>query len=405
MTASSAYTCISCHAVFSSSDAQREHYRSEWHRCNLRRKVDDVPPLTEAVFLQRILDESYSGRLDGEKGVVKKKKRWECDACKRTFSSEKALANHHSTKHSSPLDTAKLDNGGSSHDRELGKGDCFLCLKQEKSFETLVVHLTTGHHLYLPDLAHIVNLSGLVEYLQAKVGIMYACLYCHDDERFTGLEDERQAAETLFRSAEAVKRHMQDKGHAKIRFDDIGQVELARFYDYGGVLMESDEYETVERFSQAEDDDAFVDISSNADEQAIPLDRQQATAWIAPDETEMLLPSGARIGNRAYRRYYRQNLVPYNNGDDAGNSVLQRRSSLLTALMLRYKEAGQPVHGFRTPRSQQVVSSYSFNEPDSHQQQRIKRDQQVENNSRKQQELGVGIRTNRLQKHFREQIL
>lgn len=48
------FTCLSCHVAFQSSLSQREHYRSDWHRYNLKRKVVELPPVTADVFAQKI---------------------------------------------------------------------------------------------------------------------------------------------------------------------------------------------------------------------------------------------------------------------------------------------------------------------------------------------------------------
>lgn len=37
--ATTGLTCICCRVVFANSDIQREHYRTDWHRYNLKRKV------------------------------------------------------------------------------------------------------------------------------------------------------------------------------------------------------------------------------------------------------------------------------------------------------------------------------------------------------------------------------
>jgi pre-60S factor REI1 len=40
------FTCISCHVAFKEPNIQREHYKTDWHRYNLKRKVVDLPPVT-----------------------------------------------------------------------------------------------------------------------------------------------------------------------------------------------------------------------------------------------------------------------------------------------------------------------------------------------------------------------
>lgn len=40
------FTCLACQVAFQSAEAQRNHYRSDWHRYNLKRKVVNLPFVT-----------------------------------------------------------------------------------------------------------------------------------------------------------------------------------------------------------------------------------------------------------------------------------------------------------------------------------------------------------------------
>ncbi len=51
----SAYTCIGCRVAFADADLQRAHYKTDWHRYNLKRKVADMPPVTAENFQKRVL--------------------------------------------------------------------------------------------------------------------------------------------------------------------------------------------------------------------------------------------------------------------------------------------------------------------------------------------------------------
>lgn len=42
--------CLSCACSLESGDAVKEHYRTEWHRYNLRRKVAGLKPLPRSLF-------------------------------------------------------------------------------------------------------------------------------------------------------------------------------------------------------------------------------------------------------------------------------------------------------------------------------------------------------------------
>lgn len=47
-------TCFTCRLVFDDSDKMREHYKTDFHRFNLKRKVAGLPPVQEALFLQKV---------------------------------------------------------------------------------------------------------------------------------------------------------------------------------------------------------------------------------------------------------------------------------------------------------------------------------------------------------------
>lgn len=71
------YTCISCQLAFSSSGAQREHYASDFHRYNAKRKVAALPPVSEDVFNAKVVD-SRAEAVEGEKAAAEK---LSCKAC------------------------------------------------------------------------------------------------------------------------------------------------------------------------------------------------------------------------------------------------------------------------------------------------------------------------------------
>lgn len=45
--------CSYCKAQFPDVAKQREHYKLDWHRCNLKRNLSGREPLTEEQFLEK----------------------------------------------------------------------------------------------------------------------------------------------------------------------------------------------------------------------------------------------------------------------------------------------------------------------------------------------------------------
>ena len=94
-----------------------------------------------------------------------------------------------------------------------------------------------------------------------------------------------------FRSLDAVRKHMFDKGHSKLAFSGGDALaEFAHFYDYSKSYPENGQ--EVDETDEV-DEDMEIDIN-------------------AIDDTgyELVLPSGAKIGHRSLVRYYRQSLNP-----------------------------------------------------------------------------------------------
>ncbi|XP_054616575.1 cytoplasmic 60S subunit biogenesis factor ZNF622 [Dunckerocampus dactyliophorus] len=84
------YTCISCRVAFADGDVQRAHYKSDWHRYNLKRKVADMPPVTAENFQERVMSQRAAAEQQlSEAGSVEG-----CAMCNKKFSSANAFQNH-----------------------------------------------------------------------------------------------------------------------------------------------------------------------------------------------------------------------------------------------------------------------------------------------------------------------
>ena len=47
-------TCLACNVVFGDIDLGRNHYKTDWHRYNLKRKVAELTPVTFEKFQERL---------------------------------------------------------------------------------------------------------------------------------------------------------------------------------------------------------------------------------------------------------------------------------------------------------------------------------------------------------------
>lgn len=309
------YTCITCAVGFQEADLQREHYKTDWHRYNLKRKVAVLSPVTKAEFDSRLAKHA----ADKVKADATNSSGY-CVACSKNFSTEKAFHNHvKSKKHlEASLRFEKKDNKveiienrknkkialeEEKREAELGDGmeedgedieevdsdewnedeedpiprtDCLFCLHHSSTIEKNAIHMSTEHSFFIPDLEYLVDLPGLFEYLGAKVGQGRMCLWCNEKGR-------------SFRSCSAVQKHMTDKGHCKLLHEGDAIAEFADFYDYSSSYPDNE-------------NGANEDITAKPDSE-VDLTRLDDTGF------ELVLPSGAKVGHRSLMRYFRQNLT------------------------------------------------------------------------------------------------
>ncbi|KAH9489174.1 hypothetical protein Btru_057761 [Bulinus truncatus] len=303
-------TCLSCNVVFEDIALGRLHYKTDWHRYNLKRKVANLAPITLEKFKERQQLHEQQEQVDSTVHET-----CFCKPCNKSFSTPKALENHiQSKKHKENLsgtpkqkkgnkkpkiynnpqttaedsvpvsadviDTSIQDDDDdsdaeswNSSDDAFGLEQCLFCSLISPSLEENVKHMTSSHGFFIPDANFISDLEGLISYLGEKVGEGHLCLWCNEKGR-------------RFHSTKDVQRHMIDKGHCKMLHDGDVIYEYADFYDYTSSYPDADNSKV--------DPEETVDVME-----------------LENDGFSLTLPSGATIGHRSLVRYYKQNLVPH----------------------------------------------------------------------------------------------
>jgi len=364
------HTCLGCHVAFNSYEGQRDHFQSDWHRYNAMRKVAELPPVSKETYNERV-------------GLIKSQKQAEeeidgkihCQPCKKSFTSQKAFDNH--TKSKKHLDTViKYQQGASEADlnkknKQLSATvqavsddednmeveevdddewegeaipitDCLICSHHSSTLEKNLQHMTSSHSFFIPDLEYCIDAVKLVEYLGEKVGCGYECLACNW---------KASRSYTL----DSVQKHMVSKGHCFVRLEGDGLIEYADFYDYSSSYPDADEGE------------------GNPDEE-VELNQ------IGVSEVyQLVLPSGATIGHRSLKRYYRQSLDP-----NRSAVAVRSNGSMFHKIMSHYRALGY--HGST---SQDAVVKH--------------RDIKFMRRMQNKNYMKVGIKANKFQFHFRNQ--
>ena len=374
MASSTGYTCISCRVVFAGADLQRAHYKTDWHKYNLKRKVADLPPVTAENFQQRV---------PSQKAEMQEKPVELCPICKKHFTSKNSYDSHlRSRKHKEKAAAFDKKEGGT--DTELTKNkknseelnqvvitddlpevpdsnkladvssesesepepleitECLFCPHTSEDLESSLSHMSRVHGFFIPDLDYMMDIKGLMSHLCEKVGVGYMCIYCN----------ERGKA---FYSVEAVQQHMVDKCHCKMFFEGDAALEYAEFYD----------------FSKSYPDHSHEE----SDEKALVLLADSSNLEVT-DDLELVLPSGTKVGHRSLRHLYKQRPPSFE----------QRKSTLVGRLMAQYRALGWK--GYMGEGATLRVRDEAW----------MKRMKQA-------RDLRLGVKANKMQKHFRPQVV
>lgn len=340
-------TCNACNKEFNDESEQKFHYKSEWHRYNLKRKIAGVPGVTEALFLARQTALAEEKKKSNETPML-----YTCGLCGKGYRSSKAHAQHLKSKSHimrasqgensqnednaiiKPLirrvpvrpppeknadteeseeseweevdsDEDMIEEAGDSltsmkmNDdsapaadiddekdgfEELDPTCCFMCDLECDTIQNCIVHMHKKHGFFIPDIEYLKDPKGLLTYLGLKVKRDLLCLYCNERCH-------------PFSSLEAVRKHMEAKGHCKVRYGDGGddeEVELEEFYDYSSSYMDEDGKQLV---AMNNDGANSVELGSGGSEIVIRSRTQNGV-------------SSKTLGSREFLRYYKQKPRP-----------------------------------------------------------------------------------------------
>jgi len=316
--------CLACR-VFFSGEAQRDHYRSEFHRFNLKRKVAQLPPVSREAFEQHVADSLITEKTSISNHF--------CSICNKNCSSETAYNQHLQTKkhsikasHSNPLQNIAMerlrfeDPGNKStvkdqEEEKEGKSeeeliaekikngvrleltDCLFCRDNFDSLEDNVSHMTEEHSFFIPDLEFLQDLPGLIAYFGEKLGIGNLCLVCNKS----------------FRGLEGVRSHMVDMGHCRI--PDVETDEFDEFYDF------------TESYSKL--GIALPENEGLTEEELFEYIQKRSGVKLSQDGLFLVLPDGRTIGHRSLQQYYRQKFHPKDNRESTSIGKMASRFRMI----------------------------------------------------------------------------
>lgn len=240
-----AFRCNTCFAAFPSIDALKDHYRSPWHVFNSKRRAHNLLHVTRDTFfsLQKNVKEvapvapvnaakvpvapsSSSKTSSPTKAVV--------PPTPPTAASETAAATEEANDEESVYEDVEEGDEEEEEEEEEVEVLAEHSLFDNKKFDNVddcLQHMSQTYGFFIPDAEYLEDQEGLLLFLGEKVKLGHICLYC----------------QKRFSCTTAVQRHMVDKAHCKIAYEDgVDMDDIGDFYDFTATYADRENIQVLE---------------------------------------------------------------------------------------------------------------------------------------------------------------
>ncbi|KNG49884.1 zinc finger protein 622 [Stemphylium lycopersici] len=306
------FTCNTCQVAFRSSELQRAHMQTDWHRYNLKRRVASLPPLSSEIFTEKVLANKATAAATAAKASFEKS----CSACQKTYFSENAYNNHlNSQKHrmnvAKSAKGAQLDDAASvtgsmvssafSLGESMAESEATVNGDADKDLSSVVDGIkkttldgqTPESHKSADatsESAAADDKSSVPASTKPAGDPLLDCLFCNYKSpsfqlnithmgRFHGMfipekeflaqpeelikylhekvhtYNECLKCHKILHTASGIQTHMRDRGHCMIAFDsDVELVEIGEFYDFRSSYPDAADFNDMEEEAEDSDD-------------------------------------------------------------------------------------------------------------------------------------------------------
>jgi pre-60S factor REI1 len=101
-----AFRCGSCHVFFEDGERQREHYRSDWHRFNLKRKISSLPPVALSLYEAKVAESMPAAPAPRKTNHRKDRRKTSSGtASSSSAAARRAQVSSHAHSHAQPSDS------------------------------------------------------------------------------------------------------------------------------------------------------------------------------------------------------------------------------------------------------------------------------------------------------------
>merc|ERR1712195_233059 len=334
----------------------KNHYQTEWHLHNLKRKVAGLPLLTQVQFARRQAQDQVNkdkaqpvgkeakklARLEKRKAlkeeraeqhalkigskIDKETRRNQKKAIKAALASKHALPGADGAAPEEPedemdwsdeLSESEEDEEGDEEEEpvKIIEGESLFDSEIFEDWETCLEYMEAMFGFVIPEIERVVDMEGMCQYLQLKINHCFRCLYSTQQ----------------FGSREAVKHFMESKGNRRFN-SETHELEFGRFYDKMRIFGDEDHHN---------------------------ITHEQLQESIEQGKT----PSGKTMIPRELSAYYKQKIKP----DESRTAVLAVQvlgegatGSTLIAAGPNLFRKGQTAHSEMTMKSVNKIARYAL---------------------------------------------
>eukprot|EP01015_Nassula_variabilis_P021642 TRINITY_DN387_c0_g1_i9.p1 TRINITY_DN387_c0_g1~~TRINITY_DN387_c0_g1_i9.p1 ORF type:complete len:314 (+),score=69.49 TRINITY_DN387_c0_g1_i9:85-1026(+) len=271
--------CSSCRINIELEAEYKKHFKSEFHRYNIKRKLVNLTPATIEQYLQKKnqnLGEKEKQFLDQSAVFYEK-----CTICNKTFSTKKTYEQHlKSAKHKESLKKSTTNSKTSSvlgdvkpssealsesQSKEIQSTKseiitaaqqprevCLFCNKMSSNLNENLVHMRKVHSFFVLDRQYCSNIEGLLTFLAKKIFKEVKCIFCNNE------------GAKSFKSAEALQSHMISKGHCFMNNEHF--FEYQEYYDYSTAAKTEEEQQKLKEIVENASEDSDYNDDEDEDE-------------------------------------------------------------------------------------------------------------------------------------------
>lgn len=147
------FKCNTCNVVADNFEILNDHYKTEWHRHNLKLKGAHLRAVTKEDF-----EERREYHREQANNIIKNNSVY-CTVCQRTFLKDRSYKNHaNSKKHRRNEELAAKRNNV-----------CLFCLQPSCNLEENLKHMSQVHEFFVPDAEYCVDFEGFINHIQEKI--------------------------------------------------------------------------------------------------------------------------------------------------------------------------------------------------------------------------------------------